>query len=39
MHLRSFAYGIIVGILIVFGSLALVGYAAGIKWQPVQAQW
>lgn len=35
-ELRSFAYGAVAGIVIVFGALFVVSRTAGIRWQPVK---
>lgn len=35
---RSFLYGIIVGIMMVFGSLLAVSLTEDIRWEPVKIQ-
>lgn len=35
-ELRSFAYGAVAGIVIMFGALFVVSRTAGIRWQPVK---
>ncbi len=39
LDLRSFACGCITGVVIWMGTLIVLSYVAGIKWQPVQSDW
>lgn len=36
MDLRTFTFGIMVGIAMLIGTFAFVSYIAGLKWQPVK---
>lgn len=38
MDARAFTFGIMAGLVITIGSLALVSWSAGIKWQPVKIE-
>lgn len=36
MELRSFTYGVMVGITIFIAAFSIVSFSAGVKWQPVK---
>jgi len=38
-ELRAFMWGIAAGITILVFSFSFVSYFAGVKWQPVKAEW